>query len=228
MPEDYELYYGFTRFAIELNELDMEQSRFLPPTDTRFRPDQRYLSICRLKLSLSVLSPHADGISNSSSVHSLCAGRHFDLFGENYRKVPSNVRRLKLRLVIVLLSYFSCAKRRGDLLILFWSLHPPTHTFLHLPHPPPPPTFLHIPMLNFSGVGVLFTSPCLCPEQWRKVVSKRLKRRRTDWRTCNGSDAKRPSLWDMSSHRFGSGKCSVQRGRAKSLSGIAKVSQCMR
>ncbi|KAK7507619.1 hypothetical protein BaRGS_00001554 [Batillaria attramentaria] len=43
MPEDHELYYGFTRFAIELNELDMEQARFLPPTDSRFRPDQRLL-----------------------------------------------------------------------------------------------------------------------------------------------------------------------------------------
>ncbi|GFR94094.1 oxysterol-binding protein [Elysia marginata] len=43
MPEDYELYYGFTRFAIELNELDPDQAKFLPPTDTRFRPDQRLM-----------------------------------------------------------------------------------------------------------------------------------------------------------------------------------------
>ncbi|GIZ01769.1 oxysterol-binding protein-related protein 6 [Caerostris extrusa] len=43
MPEDYELYYGFTRFAIELNELDSELEKILPPTDTRFRPDQRLL-----------------------------------------------------------------------------------------------------------------------------------------------------------------------------------------
>lgn len=42
MPEDYELYYGFTRFAIELNELDPDMSKYLPITDTRFRPDQRY------------------------------------------------------------------------------------------------------------------------------------------------------------------------------------------
>ncbi|XP_037776656.1 oxysterol-binding protein-related protein 6-like [Penaeus monodon] len=41
MPEDYHLYYGFTRFAIELNELDEDQAKYLPPTDTRFRPDQR-------------------------------------------------------------------------------------------------------------------------------------------------------------------------------------------
>jgi len=41
MPEDYELYYGFTRFAMELNELDLETAKFLK-TDTRFRPDQRY------------------------------------------------------------------------------------------------------------------------------------------------------------------------------------------
>ena len=42
MPEDHELYYGFTRFAIELNELDMEQSRFLPPTDTHTEPSNRH------------------------------------------------------------------------------------------------------------------------------------------------------------------------------------------
>lgn len=41
MPQDYELYYGFTRFAIELNELDRDMAKYLPPTDTRFRPDQR-------------------------------------------------------------------------------------------------------------------------------------------------------------------------------------------
>uniref|UniRef100_T1JEI6 Oxysterol-binding protein n=1 Tax=Strigamia maritima TaxID=126957 RepID=T1JEI6_STRMM len=43
MPEDYKLYYGFTQFAIELNELDRHVANFLPPTDTRFRPDQRLL-----------------------------------------------------------------------------------------------------------------------------------------------------------------------------------------
>ncbi|XP_067938149.1 oxysterol-binding protein-related protein 6-like [Watersipora subatra] len=43
MPEDCELYYGFTRFAIELNELREEESSYLPRTDTRFRPDQRML-----------------------------------------------------------------------------------------------------------------------------------------------------------------------------------------
>lgn len=42
MPQDYELYYGFTRFAMELNDLDSETAKYLPPTDTRFRPDQRY------------------------------------------------------------------------------------------------------------------------------------------------------------------------------------------
>ncbi|XP_070185405.1 oxysterol-binding protein-related protein 3-like [Littorina saxatilis] len=49
MPEDHELYYGFTRFAMELNELDMEQARFLPPTDTRFRPDQRAMEEGRIQ-----------------------------------------------------------------------------------------------------------------------------------------------------------------------------------
>ncbi|CAF0745509.1 unnamed protein product [Adineta steineri] len=43
VPENSKQYYGFTRFAIELNELDDELRHQLPPTDTRFRPDQRYL-----------------------------------------------------------------------------------------------------------------------------------------------------------------------------------------
>ncbi|XP_068101535.1 oxysterol-binding protein-related protein 6 isoform X1 [Hyperolius riggenbachi] len=43
MPTNFELYYGFTRFAIELNELDPVMKDFLPKTDARFRPDQRFL-----------------------------------------------------------------------------------------------------------------------------------------------------------------------------------------
>jgi len=43
VPENAKLYYGFTRFAIELNEIDDNLREQLPPTDTRFRPDQRYL-----------------------------------------------------------------------------------------------------------------------------------------------------------------------------------------
>ncbi|XP_067467423.1 oxysterol-binding protein-related protein 3-like isoform X1 [Thunnus thynnus] len=43
MPVDQEQYYGFTQFAVELNELDPTLRPLLPPTDTRFRPDQRLL-----------------------------------------------------------------------------------------------------------------------------------------------------------------------------------------
>uniref|UniRef100_A0A8B9KPY8 Oxysterol-binding protein n=1 Tax=Astyanax mexicanus TaxID=7994 RepID=A0A8B9KPY8_ASTMX len=43
MPPDYEQYYGFTKFALELNELDLHTKQILPPTDTRFRLDQRLL-----------------------------------------------------------------------------------------------------------------------------------------------------------------------------------------
>ncbi|XP_041119755.1 oxysterol-binding protein-related protein 6-like isoform X3 [Polyodon spathula] len=43
MPTDYEMYYGFTRFAIELNELCPTIKDLIPPTDARFRPDQRFL-----------------------------------------------------------------------------------------------------------------------------------------------------------------------------------------
>ncbi len=41
MPEDANLYYGFTRFATHLNEFTDNLEQELPPTDSRFRPDQR-------------------------------------------------------------------------------------------------------------------------------------------------------------------------------------------
>ncbi|KAJ1918831.1 Oxysterol-binding protein 3 [Mycoemilia scoparia] len=40
-PPDHKKYYGFDQFAIELNELTEDIEQWLPPTDTRFRPDQR-------------------------------------------------------------------------------------------------------------------------------------------------------------------------------------------
>ncbi|XP_063095652.1 oxysterol-binding protein-related protein 3 isoform X4 [Cavia porcellus] len=43
MPKGHEQYYGFTQFALELNEMDPLSKSLLPPTDTRFRPDQRFL-----------------------------------------------------------------------------------------------------------------------------------------------------------------------------------------
>ncbi|XP_033266689.1 oxysterol-binding protein-related protein 7 isoform X5 [Orcinus orca] len=43
MPPNYERNFGFTQFALELNELTAELKRSLPSTDTRLRPDQRYL-----------------------------------------------------------------------------------------------------------------------------------------------------------------------------------------
>uniref|UniRef100_A0A7N6B2H9 Oxysterol-binding protein n=1 Tax=Anabas testudineus TaxID=64144 RepID=A0A7N6B2H9_ANATE len=42
IPVNHEQYYGFTKFAIELNELD-SSLKLLPPTDTRLRVDQRLL-----------------------------------------------------------------------------------------------------------------------------------------------------------------------------------------
>ncbi|XP_034049991.1 oxysterol-binding protein-related protein 7 [Thalassophryne amazonica] len=42
-PKDYLLYYGFSSFAMELNELTPGLKPLLPPTDTRLRPDQRML-----------------------------------------------------------------------------------------------------------------------------------------------------------------------------------------
>ncbi|XP_053322348.1 oxysterol-binding protein-related protein 3 isoform X2 [Spea bombifrons] len=43
VPKDSELYYGFTKYALALNEMEPKIRPHLPGTDTRFRPDQRYL-----------------------------------------------------------------------------------------------------------------------------------------------------------------------------------------
>lgn len=40
-PKDHLLYYGFSTFAMELNELTPDLKPLLPPTDSRLRPDQR-------------------------------------------------------------------------------------------------------------------------------------------------------------------------------------------
>ncbi|KAF5274373.1 hypothetical protein FQA39_LY07253 [Lamprigera yunnana] len=47
LPLNHEQFYGFTRFAIELNEIGPD-SHLLPPTDTRFRADQRSLELGNL------------------------------------------------------------------------------------------------------------------------------------------------------------------------------------
>merc|ERR1719232_1140633 len=48
LPNDSELFYGFSRFAIELNEILESERSHLPKTDTRFRPDQRALEDGRI------------------------------------------------------------------------------------------------------------------------------------------------------------------------------------
>lgn len=42
MPPKAEDYYGFTYFAMSLNEITDDVKPYLPPTDTRLRPDQRF------------------------------------------------------------------------------------------------------------------------------------------------------------------------------------------
>uniref|UniRef100_A0A8D3CG00 Oxysterol-binding protein n=1 Tax=Scophthalmus maximus TaxID=52904 RepID=A0A8D3CG00_SCOMX len=42
-PDDHSQFYGFSQYARELNELTPDLRAVLPPTDTRFRPDQRLL-----------------------------------------------------------------------------------------------------------------------------------------------------------------------------------------
>lgn len=48
-PENSYLYYNFSRIAMEMNELLPEFTPLLPPTDSRFRPDQRLLEEGRVE-----------------------------------------------------------------------------------------------------------------------------------------------------------------------------------
>ena len=41
--EETEPYYGFSRFAVELNEVTSVERSHIPPTDARLRPDQKAL-----------------------------------------------------------------------------------------------------------------------------------------------------------------------------------------
>lgn len=49
--EDYRQQYCFTRYTLGLNELTPKLRKVLPPTDTRFRPDQRALEDGNLELA---------------------------------------------------------------------------------------------------------------------------------------------------------------------------------
>ena len=48
LPEEAQLNYGFSRFAIELNEITAVERGKIPRTDCRLRPDQRALEEGRL------------------------------------------------------------------------------------------------------------------------------------------------------------------------------------
>jgi hypothetical protein len=58
--------YGFTPFAIALNELTPEQYRNLPPTDSRLRPDMRALEDGDVELA-SEMKRRVEGINRSSA-----------------------------------------------------------------------------------------------------------------------------------------------------------------
>lgn len=55
-PKDDVLYYGFSTFAMELNELPPELKPLLPPTDSRLRPDQRWGIQLQAPVSFAVCS----------------------------------------------------------------------------------------------------------------------------------------------------------------------------
>ncbi|XP_077358451.1 oxysterol-binding protein-related protein 7 isoform X2 [Festucalex cinctus] len=48
-PKDHLIYYGFSAFAMELNQLTADLKPLLPPTDSRLRPDQRMLEEGRVE-----------------------------------------------------------------------------------------------------------------------------------------------------------------------------------
>ena len=52
-PENWEFMYGMSNYSLQLNYLPNHLVPFLPPTDTRFRPDQRALENGDFKLAAS-------------------------------------------------------------------------------------------------------------------------------------------------------------------------------
>lgn len=52
-PEQGALQYNMTRLAMTLNTAEPELLRQLPPTDSRFRPDQRALEVGRTQVLAS-------------------------------------------------------------------------------------------------------------------------------------------------------------------------------
>ena len=50
MPEHFEEFYGFTQFAVELNEIEPWNKDKMPRTDCRFRPDQRWVVLVAVLL----------------------------------------------------------------------------------------------------------------------------------------------------------------------------------
>ena len=73
MPEDYDLYYGFTRFAIELNEMEHDQIHLYAPTDTRFRKDQRSVLLLtngiRFMSEVIVLHTSRSGLDTCTGIY---------------------------------------------------------------------------------------------------------------------------------------------------------------
>ena len=57
MPANSEQCYGFNQFAVQLNGFEKDMREKLPPTDSRFRPDQRspFLSFLYIYSTADVL-----------------------------------------------------------------------------------------------------------------------------------------------------------------------------
>lgn len=51
LPDQSSSYYGFCAFTFRLNELTSDLRRYLPPTDSRWRPDQRSLEEGKIDLA---------------------------------------------------------------------------------------------------------------------------------------------------------------------------------
>ncbi len=52
-PDNYEWQYNFSKFTLQLSLVSDQLKEKLPPTDTRFRPDQRALEVGDIELASS-------------------------------------------------------------------------------------------------------------------------------------------------------------------------------
>jgi hypothetical protein len=101
MIEDYHQQYCFTAFTLGLNDLTPKLAEVLPPTDSRFRPDQRALVI-----SIFLSTPYeppltAFDVCNQWVMYLiLSSSMPVTLYGETFSSLQSGLRSMPFSMLL--------------------------------------------------------------------------------------------------------------------------------